>query len=193
MPSAPAMPRGPGESGTINPVKRRLFNLLAGLSLLLLVVTLARWPYSFTSYDDLSFDRHTDGVNRRLGISCHWGDLGVYSYSVSDFRTAVGLHWQHLSMKGALSIRYQGVIFQFMGIHLTRTANGHGLFLPLWMIAVFTAIPPLLWIRHRRQEALLKRRSDAQLCPTCGYDLRANPARCPECGTVPVKAVESTA
>ncbi len=54
---------------------------------------------------------------------------------------------------------------------------------PLWAVTMATAIMPALalrqWIRRRR------RRPGTGLCPVCGYDLRATPGRCPECGAVP--------
>ena len=53
---------------------------------------------------------------------------------------------------------------------------------PLWIIAVPLALFParrLLAARARRRRLRLR------LCPTCGYDLRAGPGRCPECGAVP--------
>jgi len=56
--------------------------------------------------------------------------------------------------------------------------------LPGWLISLITVIPPLLWLRRWR----IYRRNRPGFCTVCGYDLRATPDRCPECGNVPVQA-----
>jgi predicted amidophosphoribosyltransferase len=44
-------------------------------------------------------------------------------------------------------------------------------------------LPPAVWLNGLRKTRRAKRLG---LCPSCGYDLRASPERCPECGvTVP--------
>jgi hypothetical protein len=57
--------------------------------------------------------------------------------------------------------------------------------IPLWFAALFTAALPLTYRAARRR---LRRRSEKGLCLTCGYDLRATPERCPECGAVPTQS-----
>jgi hypothetical protein len=54
---------------------------------------------------------------------------------------------------------------------------------PLWPIALAFLLLPATRARHHWQRA---RRRRANRCPTCNYDLRATPDRCPECGTTPV-------
>ncbi len=57
-----------------------------------------------------------------------------------------------------------------------------------WLLAV---APPLagaagLYAYRRDQSARQReRRSRTGCCQGCGYDLRATPSQCPECGTIP--------
>jgi hypothetical protein len=60
--------------------------------------------------------------------------------------------------------------------------------LPLWLVAAVSATFPAIWVAvgltnriHRRRRFL------AGFCATCGYDLRASPDLCPECGTMSPK------
>jgi hypothetical protein len=57
--------------------------------------------------------------------------------------------------------------------------------LPYWFVILFlgtVAFAGALWNRR------VRRRLSSGLCARCGYDLRATPHRCPECGLIPATA-----
>jgi hypothetical protein len=69
-----------------------------------------------------------------------------------------------------------------LGFSLCRGMDYLRLGLPEWFLAGITAILPLARLSRKMRA---RRRAKANLCVARGYDLRASPNRCPECGAVP--------
>ena len=162
---------------------RRLFTILSAVSLLLAIMTLVFWIRSRTVYDTLSFsatppfrtigscDGHLifDGfVGRAQHFGKYWhptpvdrGKIAGESYNY--------LYWTR-------GHRFAGFAAARMSVPDER--DYLLITVPHWFVALlFSGCPTWWWIKRRV-------RYGPGLCQRCGYDLRATPDRCPECGTV---------
>ncbi len=66
------------------------------------------------------------------------------------------------------------------GGSVTWQARSRNVVFPYWCALMPSLIFPTLWLARRTRH---RRRRAAGRCHHCGYDLRATPGRCPECGT----------
>ena len=56
--------------------------------------------------------------------------------------------------------------------------------IPLWFITALAGVLPAVRLRRALRRRRIRRANAAGTCSVCGYDLRASPDRCPECGAV---------
>ena len=124
------------------------------------VVTIAAWVLSYAP----SAESHAiDGDDSGLIVHSYHGKISV--------------GWIHYNKEGD---EFQ--IHRFAGFVLWHGFLGWQVAVPYWAIAVICCYFSLLFIRSYR--AIAHRvRAENIYCKTCGYDLRASPDFCPECGT----------
>ncbi|HTW94643.1 MAG TPA: hypothetical protein VMD30_07620 [Tepidisphaeraceae bacterium] len=158
--------------------RRWLFKLLAGASLPLCAASGAGWIVS---------NRHAVAI-----ISPALHDYGAIA-GISDGVLLVGVmrpdiffvtlqHWEWVWQPALGRPFFDGEHFGF-GISFLNNGD-RGICMPLWFLAAFWITAFVYFARSSR------RKIKPGFC-SCGYDLRATPDRCPECGTIPAKGNNS--
>ena len=183
-------------------MRRRLFTLAAGLSLLLCVLTIVGWAHSrrwFESYA-IRFGHHGRqllGVGIYPGFARYPGQYfcGVYfCWDTGEWPgESSGFHHlgypaqsgEHPLARARLRFAGFGVRDGVSAIDQTNTtfSRFRVVMLPTWFVALATAILPVAWLRRERRRRLRAFRAARACCLACGYDLTGNISGvCPECG-----------
>ena len=194
-------------------MKRRLFTILSALSLLLCVVVCVLWAASYFRWGSVIRTgietREASGWYYRLwAVSAADGGVNVllmgrlFDTRLADemFQNPPG-QWFVESDEPPQGYPRGNRLLRFAytsdrsapqrigsgpgGYTILHTQTNSVSF-PFWCVAMVLAaggLPSVLSVMRR-----LRRKPGH--CRHCGYDLRATPDRCPECGTVPGKKVE---
>jgi hypothetical protein len=77
-----------------------------------------------------------------------------------------------------------GFAWNGIGIYPIHGGESRGVqwCVPCWFVWLMTALVPIFRIWKMRRRASERQRLENHLCLNCGYDVRATPQRCPECG-----------
>jgi hypothetical protein len=159
---------------------RILVNALTFLSLLMFVATVALWVRSYSVCD--MFDVRFATTSPRVSTLPAGMALVLVKLSPDDGEMLDRVWWYTEPITGDWPRNALGFGFESLELG-SRTMRA--VIVPCWLVALLTAGLPLVsvWRRLQRRTA-----NTSGLCPACGYDLRATPDRCPECGTIPAKA-----
>ena len=181
-------------------LKRRLFNVAAAVALLMCIPFVCLWAL---------------GARREAGVrgACYSGEsyyVQVVAHKhVVSFSLAGGRHWPQIR-----AAEFPALAPGFGAVRRGEWGAGRGDLPPLPFNMAFTGVSldGAMWLRNAPAVRVSvvtvaadswlillvlvvlaslfltlanRRRRSRGVCANCGYDLRATPDRCPECGMVP--------
>jgi len=160
-------------------VKRRLFTLGSAVSLVMCVAVCVFWVRSYWRRDGVtSFNLRLDQSiwsNRGVVVVFHrHPQIGPLS-ATDEFPT----QWEFKTFDPLAIELFFGPprsIWNRAGFRLFRDEASVDVMFPHWSLALLLLVLPSFWYARGRGHPEGK-------CAHCGYDLRATPDRCPECGT----------
>ena len=175
---------------------RHLFTLCAAFSLLVSAAACAVWVRSYYGHDELVYQSDEDarGVQRCFVLGWNRGTFDFQHHHIAGlnraYAEAIGLHMNHWDvLPDGYAVARGGDGFALLGFGVVRPVTKdvepgvwwhYSIYVPHYAVAGVAAVMPVLWLRHERSR---RRRARRGSCVTCGYDLRATPQRCPECGS----------
>jgi len=178
---------------------RHLFTLCSAAALLLCVAACAMWVRSYAAEDTLHWGwDEGKRYHHFIEVGYAMGQFGVFAYRPLHAPADPAelkfehLHYSHHSMMETgipkPSEPWKAAGFLFWSGE-TSASRGTAIFWPCRFAVLATAMPPVGWCVARFKQRARRKRIRRGLCPSCGYDLRATPDRCPECGTRAAAAV----
>jgi len=152
-------------------MRRRRFKILFAISAIVLLATVSLWVWSAREHESSFFT-----PTGYLTLSTAQGSFRI--------RTDTNLGGSVQISHGVIDWN-EWIFFRYWNHTAFRSRKTFILEISYWPIALLASVPlvmPLVrkaaaWNARRRSEMIGK-------CKCCGYDLRATPGRCPECGAV---------
>ena len=173
---------------------------MAGFSLFVLAATVTGWVRGYWIHDSLFIQAPVfDYRIQSFGGMIQFRAANLSDNSHKYDRTGYGVSREFMLPLRVLMLpyfecdRYPGysmaeIRFHFMGFYYQQGPRGnpstilerfYSVYLPDWFICIISLVFP---VQSLRRCCLYRHRGKNNRCLFCGYDLRASPICCPECG-----------